>query len=165
MVLTEPNQFNKHKLIGLFFMVAKMYCENCPNRDSCTKICYDVERILHINSRLPSSHYKVVFVDATIIEKMHAKDMYFTLFENSDADEAAFKKLRDIIEQIPDARRRKGYQHISVKECLRMYYGIDGYSAMSQPKIAKIFKTTQSTISWSIRKAKKYLYNKLKYSI
>ena len=137
-------------------------CENCPNRDTCIKICSDVERILHKNSHLPSSHYKVVFVDASIIEEIHSKDMHFTLFENSEEDEKLFNELRSIIEEIPDARFRKDYKTISIKECLRMYYGIDGYSAMSQPKIAIILETTQSTISWNIRRAKKYLYSKLK---
>ena len=116
-----------------------MDCKDCSNRETCRKVCEDVERELSKSDHSLKSRYLVSFFDPQLLEVIAhiQKVKYGDVIHRRTFSLQNKKKLVILVKKL---RRRQ-------KKCVVYYYGLITGKPMTQEKIAKKLGVTQSNVS------------------
>jgi DNA-binding CsgD family transcriptional regulator len=125
-------------------------CDKCPKRDSCRRICEEVEDILSGLNHKQKTNYLIKFVDPFVLEDV-AKERWFVEKHTS----VKRKKLYRVLD------KRIGRLTKVQKICVCYYYGLRGESSISQYEIAKILHISQNTVAYHLKKAREKLREKV----
>ena len=124
-----------------------MTCADCTTRGSCKRICPDVEYTLRKLNHSLKSRYLVLFCDPTIIEEVCAENKRAFLNDKSEKIDQLEAALLKCIEEL---NKRQ-------KDCIIRYYGLHGFDAMSQPKIAIQLQVSQNTVKYHLQRGRRQL--------
>ena len=121
-------------------------CKSCLKRDTCNKICPDIDILLNGTNTDIKSSYRVLSFENEALE------YYYSLTNQNEItiNERVVELKRLLTKFFKKLTKRQ-------KKCISLYFGMFGNESHTQNEIAYILKIKRHTVSYHISMGKKKL--------
>ena len=119
-------------------------CNSCTKRNTCKKICSELEKTHLKFGHSLKSNYFIKFVDPFVIEDIHYSNEH-----PNEYSKIRFKKKHFLYLNKSLRKLSKNY-----RLSLLYYYGLKDGERWQQTKIAKILNVSQNTVKYYLQKAR-----------